>query len=148
VCVCVFLCVRVSLCVCVCVCACARRAHDLIPTSDAAQHHFAEAASYIESNIGASHPLASEVSPPPPLPPSLPLPPSPPLTHPRRQAFLGLGNLLYQRAKYEDAEKAIRKAMSIRQIALGATHPSFAEAGMPKEPSKRPIEYRYSEETC
>ena len=55
------------------------------------------------SNSGASHPLASE-------------------------AFLGLGNLLYQRAKYEDSEKAIRKAMSIRQIALGATHPSFAEA--------------------
>ena len=55
--------------------------------------------------------------------------------------MLGLGNLLYQRAKYEDAEKAIRKAMSIRQIALGATHPSFAEAGMPKEPSKTAIEY-------
>ena len=69
---------------------------------ESSQHHYAEAAEYIETHIGASHPLASE-------------------------AFLGLGMLLYQRAKYDEAEKATRKAMSIRQIALGSTHPSFAE---------------------
>ena len=70
---------------------------------ESAQHHYSEAAEYIEKNIGASHPLAAE-------------------------AFLGLGILLYQRSKYDAAEKATRKAMTIRQIALGSGHPSFAEA--------------------
>jgi tetratricopeptide (TPR) repeat protein len=70
---------------------------------ESAQHHFSEAAEYIETHIGSSHPLASE-------------------------AFLGLGILLYQRGMYDGAEKSTRKAMSIRQIALGSSHPSFAEA--------------------
>ncbi len=54
---------------------------------ESAQYHYAEAAEYIETHIGASHPLASE-------------------------AFLGLGMLLYQRSKFSSLRPSLPPSLA------------------------------------
>ena len=87
---------------------------------ESAQHHYAEAAEYLETHIGASHPLASE-------------------------AFLGLGMLLYQRSKFSSLRPSLSRSHARMNTSAHAhtckiTHTN-AGIMMPKRPHARPCPY-------